>query len=186
MQSPHEIILLRGRFTRTDFIQIAREYQGSYINLRLAFIFASAIFLYVLSRNSEVKFHLVWGFFAFLFFVVSLLIFFIVVITPLIQFKTIQKNSPSDLDIVYFFSDEEIRLQSNQANLKIEWDYFDEITEAPNTYFLLKGNCKLYRAVPKRFFEEKDQELAFRELVERHIGQITPHGAKKRKPNASA
>ena len=181
MQSPREIVVLRYQLTAEDFRQSAQDFGDRQSALYLVRMLVAAGFLLGGLHLLGGSFYHSVIFAAALSALMALLLWYRFKVAPGVLYKKYREASPGDLDVTLFFSDEDIRIQTDQSTAKVAWDYFDEITEARHNYFLLKGNRTMLRAVPKRAFEDREQEAAFRALAERKLGPIKAGLVKKRK-----
>jgi len=66
------------------------------------------------------------------------------------------------------FSEEGLLFHSKGVESKLEWSFYSKVFETQRFYFLLYDK-DLFTLIPKRVFDNKDQELAFRDLLNRKI-----------------
>jgi len=72
------------------------------------------------------------------------------------------------------FSDEGIAVKTKQIDSKLAWSLYTKVIEGAGMYLLVYGKeTRMMTMVPKRAFQNRMQEDAFRELLARHIRDHT-------------
>jgi hypothetical protein len=68
------------------------------------------------------------------------------------------------------FSDEGISLKTRQIDSKLAWSLYTRVIEEQSLYLLIYGkDIRTMTLIPKRVFQNKAQETAFRELLKTRI-----------------
>jgi len=67
------------------------------------------------------------------------------------------------------FMEEGLRFQTKSTDSKLAWSFYSSVLEAPK-YYLLRYEKDLFTLIPKRAFVDKQQEAAFRDLLNRKLG----------------
>ena len=68
------------------------------------------------------------------------------------------------------FSDEGISLKTRQIDSKLAWSLYTRVIEEQSLYLLIYGkDIRTMTLIPKRVFQNKAQETAFRELLKIRI-----------------
>jgi hypothetical protein len=81
---------------------------------------------------------------------------------------------PAD-SITGIIHDEYLNMISGSHEIKADWSAFKNAVERNEYYLLIRSNYRegyLYQIIPKRAFESPEHEVAFRALVEKHLGPI--------------
>lgn len=67
------------------------------------------------------------------------------------------------------FSDAGIDFRTSRIHSQLEWALYHGFAESPTTYLLLYGHNQ-FSAIPKRVFEDSEQEARFKALVAAKLG----------------
>ena len=68
----------------------------------------------------------------------------------------------------YAFSDWGVEAHTDTIAMKTEWSQYRSTRESSRCYLLQVGNSRSYVYLPKRTFESRSDELAFRKMAERN------------------
>ena len=72
------------------------------------------------------------------------------------------------------FSDEGISLKTRQIDSKLAWSLYTRVIEGQSLYLLIYGkDVRTMTLIPKRVFQNKAQETAFRELLKIRIADLS-------------
>jgi YcxB-like protein len=72
------------------------------------------------------------------------------------------------------FSDDGITVKTTQVDSKLAWSLYTKVIEGAGMYLLVYGKeTRMMTMVPKRAFQNRIQEDAFRSLIRRHISDHT-------------
>jgi hypothetical protein len=66
------------------------------------------------------------------------------------------------------FSDEGILFRSKGVESRLDWDFYSDVRETPEFYFLVYGE-DMFSLIPKRAFRGRRQESEFRGLLRRKL-----------------
>lgn len=70
------------------------------------------------------------------------------------------------------FSHDEIKIVTDHAKSTMSWNNYSHIKENAHFFYLIYGKGKyVFSVIPKRVFESKKEEDAFRKLIHEKIGQ---------------
>jgi hypothetical protein len=95
------------------------------------------------------------------------------VIVPASGAKVFQRDEHLQAETTWSLDDDGIRITTRFEEHKIDWGTFHQVQETKDYYLLVMRAVKMaLRAVPKRAFTSADQEMAFREIAQRHLGPI--------------
>ncbi len=73
-----------------------------------------------------------------------------------------------------YFSDDGIAVKTKHIDSKLAWSLYTRVIEGAGMYLLVYGKeTRMMTLVPKRAFQNRMQEDAFRELLARHIRDHT-------------
>ena len=68
------------------------------------------------------------------------------------------------------FSDEGIWVKTKQIDSKLAWSLYTKVIEGDNLFLLIYGqDTRTMTVIPKRVFQSKGQETAFRKMLKMHI-----------------
>jgi hypothetical protein len=70
------------------------------------------------------------------------------------------------------FAEEGILFHSKGAESKLDWNFYSDVCETEDSYFLIYGK-DMFTLIPKRAFGDDHREAAFRNMLERKIGPVT-------------
>jgi hypothetical protein len=93
------------------------------------------------------------------------LLFFLNYVLPKIHFRQQPKFREQ---YRLWFSDEGISFKTNSVDSMLKWTHYHEVWEGPKFFLLIYGKAA-FSIIPKRVFVNKDQENAFRTLLEKHV-----------------
>jgi len=86
-------------------------------------------------------------------------------ILPQIRFK--QEPKFKD-EYTLIFGDEGLEFKTEHLNSKLDWTYYYKALESNNLYLLMYGKG-LFTIVPKRAFNNKEQESEFRNMISKNL-----------------
>ena len=81
------------------------------------------------------------------------------------------RNNPQFLEeVTVTFNEDGIQAKHGESHeLKQKWDFYNKVIENENGYYLFVKGTKEFIFIPKRVFENKDQEQQFRDLLNNKI-----------------
>jgi hypothetical protein len=66
------------------------------------------------------------------------------------------------------FSDEGISFKTDSIDSMLKWTHYHEVWEGPKFFLLIYGKAA-FSIIPKRVFDNKDQEELFKTLLKKHV-----------------
>lgn len=95
------------------------------------------------------------------------------VIGPLQAGNRVQKSERLRPEATWHLGGDAIQIITQYAESKIDWGTFQKAIMTKHHYLLVYTvNKQAFQIIPRRAFESAEQEAAFREIVERHLGKI--------------
>jgi hypothetical protein len=80
----------------------------------------------------------------------------------------------------YAFADSGVEVRTDTVEMKTGWSQFASTRESSRCYLLQVGNSRSYVYLPKRTFESRSDELAFRKMAERNTkAHLRPQGQRR-------
>jgi hypothetical protein len=106
---------------------------------------------------------------------VPLAVVYIFVWGPINLGRQIEKNERLTCEMTWQVDDNQILAKNKFAETKMDWGTFQRFIETKDYYYLVYTiNKRMFQFVPKRAFESKEQEAAFREMLKQNIKELTP------------
>lgn len=93
------------------------------------------------------------------------LMYFVYYITPSIRFN----HEPKFRDeYTLTFSDDGLEFMTDHLSSKLDWEYYFKAWESDRLYLLFYGKS-LFTIIPKRAFDDEDQENRFRSIISKNL-----------------
>jgi hypothetical protein len=165
-------VQLSFRYAESDFVRACQAHHTS--KRRLIFdaflvIGFAALGVYRISNANDSK-HDFWMGIVMISLSALLILFFVLACWVIPRY--IFRHEPKFRDDYFLhFSDEGIHFRTANIDSHLQWSMYDRALITPHSY-LLYYSKRQFTIVPKRFFENSEQQQNFENLVRNHISNI--------------
>jgi hypothetical protein len=165
-------IILEFSLTPDDYGRAVREYMvknktqwiiSGWLGVPLIVLFFTSFFNHYINAENLGRYTLglVIGFFALWFPFMS----------PAQAKNQALKNKKPSTSQKYIFSQDEISITTSEFDGKCKWSIYQSVLESKRFYFLV-GADNIFLLIPKRAFQNAEQEKFFRDLAVHHYSTI--------------
>jgi hypothetical protein len=164
-----EPITLQFRYTQDEVVDAGRMYYARTLRLKMDYVVGTVTLLvgmWVWRSTGKITE-------ALFLFVLSGLVFAIPALAHFVLPLVFYRQEPRFKDEYWLqFSDEGILFRTRQIDSRLEWSLYEKAWENAQLFVLQHGK-RNFTTIPKRAFASREDEAAFREMVQRHL-TLTP------------